>query len=305
MGTRFRRSAVLGGALLSTWAVLLAGTAAAEDAPPPDAASPDTLAVEAILAVDDSVPPQEVPPTPPETDTMAGVYLMRCAGCHTIGGGALSGPDLRNAAGYPRQTVLDAVKRMEKNVGPLQSAEVESLVEFILDPEAAARVKKQQEQAALREAATLEPGSVEKGRALFLGRASFQNGGVSCAACHQAGGRGGNLAASLEDAFTRLGEQSLLATAQNPGFPVMRAIYEAQPVTKQEAIHLAKFLEEAALTPAPPAQVPLHLAGLAGTVAIMVLLGRSRSKRAAGTRARMVAEAQRRSNRSGQSRRGL
>jgi mono/diheme cytochrome c family protein len=230
---------------------------------------------------------------------------MKCAGCHTIGGGALSGPDLKNAAGYPRQTVLDAVKRMEKNVGPLQSAEVESLTEFILDPEAATRVKKQQEQAALREAATLEPGSADKGRALFLGRVSFQNGGVSCAACHQAGGRGGNLAASLEDSYTRLGEQSLLATAQNPGFPVMRAIYEPQPVTKQEAIHLAKFLEEAAQTPATPLEVPLHLAGVAGTVAIMMLLGRSRSKRAAGTRARMVAEAQRRSNRSGQARRGL
>jgi hypothetical protein len=94
-----------------------------------------------------------------------------------------------------------------------------------------------------------------------------------------------------------------MATSQSPGFPVMRAIYADRTVTKQEAMHLTKFLEEISAEPAPPANVPLHVAGVAGTVAVMLLLGGATHKRAAGTRKRMVAEAQRRTNRRGDSRR--
>lgn len=294
----------LGFVLLFAWATFATGEAAAQVAPPTDLPKVEDISgamPDAAVDIENTVP---VPTTESDPDAAAAAYLMKCMGCHTIGGGVRTGPDLKNAAGYPRQTVTDAVKRMEKNVGPLSNAEVEEMVNFLMDPEAAARLQAQQDLASLREAATLEPASPEKGKALFLGRMTFQNGGIACAACHQAGGRGGNLAASLEDAYTRLGEQSLLATAQSPGFPVMRAIYTPQPVTKQEALHLAKFFEEVAATPAPPAKVPLHVAGVAGTVAVMVLLGRSTRKRAAGTRARMVAEAQRRGTCSGQARRG-
>src|SRR5690606_15016981 len=104
------------------------------------------------------------------------------------------------------------VKRMEKNVGPLSEMETEALVELLLDPEAAARLTAHRESVQMQEAASLEPGNASKGEALYFGKVAFANGGISCAACHQAGGRGGNLATSLEDSFTRLGEQSLLST---------------------------------------------------------------------------------------------
>jgi mono/diheme cytochrome c family protein len=248
--------------------------------------------------------PEPAPVAAAETpDASAVAYMQKCMGCHSIGGGALSGPDLKNSAGYPRQTVVDAVKRMEKNVGPLSDTDVASLTDFLLDPKAGERLQAYQQMAAMQEAASLEPPNAAIGRDLFLGSRGFQNRGLACAACHQAGGRGGNLAASLEDSFTRLGEPSLMATSQSPGFPVMRAIYADRTVTKQEAMHLTKFLEEISAEPAPPANVPLHVAGVAGTVAVMLLLGGATHKRAAGTRKRMVAEAQRRTNRRGDSRR--
>lgn len=259
---------------------------------------PEATVVEAVSPPSDEVPATPAPESPPKpTDEAAAIYMMKCMGCHTIGGGMLSGPDLKIVSGYPRQTVWDGVKRMEKNVGPLDDAEVDTLTDFLLSPDAATRLEVHRDQARMLETASMAPPNAEIGRALFLGSKTFENGAASCAACHQAGGRGGNLAVSLEDAYTRLGEQPLLATTESPGFPVMRAMYTPRPVTRQEAMHIVKFLEEVSKEPASPTRIPMHLAGIGGSIVVMVLLGKSTSKRAAGTRARMVADAVRQSDR--------
>jgi hypothetical protein len=261
------------------------------------AQGPDaTAAVESTTTSEaPAAAPEEAAAT--QEDSPAITFMTKCMGCHTIGGGATSGPDLKNTANYPHDTLHDAVKRMEKNVGPMAEEEVQALTDFLLDTNAAGRLQTQRELASHREAATLEPASAEKGHALFMGATPLANGALACAACHQAGNRGGNLAASLEDAITRLGPDSVMATTETPGFPVMRAIYTPKPVTKQEAVHIVKFLEEVSAKPAPPRDYPLAYAGLAGTVITMLLLGRVTHRRAAGTRARMVAEANRRGNR--------
>lgn len=264
-------------------ALLFASLAGAQEAPPATPPVPE-------------VATEPAPEAAPLVDSAAAAYAMKCLGCHTIGGGVLSGPDLKNAATYPRQTVLDAIKRMEKNVGPLSEADVDQYANFLLATDAAARLDAYRQQVQMREAASMAPPNAELGRALFTGRTAFVNGGAACAACHQAGGRGGNLAVSLEDAFTRLGAQPLQATTETPGFPVMRAIYTPLPVTKQEAMHVVKYLEDVSQKPAPPARMPMHLAGIGGTVLVLVLLGKSTARRVAGTRARMVADACRRSD---------
>lgn len=280
------RSAVccLGLTLLAAW------TTAQE----PTAPAPVTGEAPALAAT------PEAPADPAaQVDQAAAAYAMKCMGCHTIGGGVLSGPDLKNSAGYPRQTVIDAIKRMEKNVGPLSDADVTLFTDFLLALDAAERLAAHREQVQMREAASMAPADARIGEALFTGRMAFANGGAACSACHQAGGQGGNLAISLEDAFTRLGAQPLQATTEAPGFPVMRAIYTPIPVTKQEAMHVVKYLEEVSARPAPPARVSLHLAGVGGTVLMLVLLGRSTRRRVAGTRARLITEACRRNDRAG------
>lgn len=267
-------------------ALVVAGLAVAQEAVPAAAPAPEVAAEPAPVAA-------------PPVDAAAAAYAMKCMGCHTIGGGVLSGPDLKNSAGYPRQTVIDAIKRMEKNVGPLSDADVTLFTDFLLAVDAAERLAAHREQVQMREAASMAPPDARIGEALFFGRTAFANGGAACSACHQAGGQGGNLAVSLEDAFTRLGAQPLQATTEAPGFPVMRAIYTPIPVTKQEAMHVVKYLEEVSARPAPPARVSLHLAGVGGTVLMLVLLGRSTRRRVAGTRARLVADACRRNDRAG------
>jgi len=270
--------------------------APAFDPPPEEAAVSAAEAPSAEVAGADAAPDDVA--APPE-DPAARTFMMKCIGCHTIGGGPLSGPDLKASAGYPRQTVWDAIKRMEKNVGPLTDGEIDMLSDFLHAPDAADRVQAYRERIELMEAASLEPPDAATGRDLFFGRATLQNRGQSCAACHQAGGRGGSLAAPLEDAHTRLGEASILATTENPGFPVMRAIYADRPVTRQEALHITKYLEDVAQSPADALRIPLHLAGLCGAAVLMVLLGRPRGARAAGTRSRLVAAAKQRGGRRG------
>lgn len=268
--------------------ILLATWVSAQEPPAPTPAVPEVAAAPAVAA--EAASPE---------DQAAAAYAMKCMGCHTIGGGALSGPDLKNAATYPRQTVIDAIKRMEKNVGPLSEADVTLFSDFLLAVDAADRLAAHRERVQMREAASMAPPDARLGEALFFGRTAFANGGAACAACHQAGGKGGNLAVSLEDAFTRLGAQPLQATTEAPGFPVMRAIYTPLPVTKQEAIHVVKYLEEISANPAPPSRVSLHAVGIGGTVLVLVLLGKLICRRVAGIWARLVADASRRNDRAG------
>lgn len=260
------------------------------DATPPPAVDP-TLA-----AAPDATPPEETMAEPEvkAEDIAAQTFLRKCMGCHTIGGGALTGPDLKPASGWPRKDLAAAIVRMEKNVGPIPETEVELLTDFISAPDAVERLAYEREQAALRHAAQLEPASAATGRQLFLGSMPLTNGGIACGACHQAGGRGGTLATSLEDAFTRIGETPLISTCENPGYPVMRAIYTPVPVTKQEAMHLVKYLEEVAVDPREASAIPLHMIGFLGAAALFFGAGWAHKSKAQGTRARLVAQPRRR-----------
>jgi len=260
-----------------------------EFAVPPPATPPSEVAPGSSEAL------TVVPSAPDAADAGAKLYMLKCMGCHTIGGGQLSGPDLKPMSGWPRENLEAGVRRMEKSVGPLSSEAVTELTDLLLSTDAAERIKTVQQAMALQQAATLEPPSAEKGEALFLGRTSFAGGGISCAACHQAGGKGGSMASSLEDAYTRLGEVPLLATCEAPGYPVMRAIYAPHPVTKQEAIHIVSYLQSVSEEAAPPLNPPMSIVGLIGGIGLTLAMGmRSGHKSIAGTRARMVAQAHQR-----------
>ena len=263
---------------------------------PPAAPAASTESVAAVDPVPSAEPALAASPASPEaTDPGAQQFMLKCMGCHTIGGGLLSGPDLKPTSGWPRANLLAGIKRMEKSVGPLSDDFVATMADFLLAPDAAARVTAAQQAMAMQQAAKLEAPSPEKGNALFFGRTAFAGGGIACAACHQADGKGGSMATSLEDAYARLGEVPLLATCESPGYPVMRAIYTPRPVTKQEAVHLVAFLKVASENPKPSAHPPMSIIGLVGGIGLTVAMAmRSGHKSNVGTRARMVAQAHQR-----------
>ena len=240
--------------------------------------------------------------TPAAGDPHAVTYLKLCSGCHTIGGGALTGPDLLPSTQWPREDLRVAVERMEVNVGPMTDEEVDGLTDLLKAPDVQQRLDGAREQRIEEMAATLEPGNPVVGQRLFFGERRFLNGGIACFACHAAAGRGGNMAVDLTTVHQRLGQQSVMSATEQPAFPMMKAAYGAKPVTPQEAAHLAAFFEQTVADVQPGSQPPPSNEGLglvhagAGGFFIAVLAGvflLARTRRA-GVRSRLIRDSYRR-----------
>lgn len=233
-------------------------------------------------------------------DRAAELYVQRCIGCHTLGGGSmLSGPDLLPSTQWNVADLRLAIQRMEKNVGPMTAEEIDGYIALLKDPKVRERVAAEEKRASLAFEATLEPASAAEGRRLYEGAKALRNGGMACAACHQVNGSGGTMAADLTAAFSRMGETGLRSAIQQANFNVMRAAYRNHPITAQEAAHLTAYLKSVDPSQAPASAgvvVEKHLvstAALSGAVlfvGMMVVLYRNRR---VGTRARLVSQANR------------
>ena len=265
-------------------------------------ASADALLPEGEPVEEPAVETSPQASTPGEGDPYAVTYLKLCSGCHTIGGGALTGPDLLPSTQWPREDLRVAVKRMEVNVGPMTDEEVDGLTDLLKSPDVQQRLDGAREQRIVEMAATLEPGAPAVGQRLFFGERRFQNGGVGCFACHAVAGRGGNMAKDLTTAHQRLGQQSVISATEQPAFPMMKAAYGTKPVTPQEAAHLAAFFEQTVAEMQPGSQPPPPNKGLglvhasAGGFFIAVLAGvalLARTRRA-GVRSRLIRDSYRR-----------
>jgi hypothetical protein len=220
-------------------------------------------------------------PTPPA----AKLFNDSCTACHSIGGGDLAGPDLINSARKPRGDIEQAVKRMQDNVGPLSPEQIAGLVDLLQAPDARIVVAEAANPTpAIEVPPEQKAASADTGRRLFFGEAPFANRGVPCAGCPAVKGRGGNLAVDLSTIHFRRNDAALLATAEQPAFPLMKGAYARHAVTRQEAYHLVAFLA------APPAERSDRVHGIAGGITLVVLGGVAalfRSRRA-GVRSRMV-----------------
>ena len=201
----------------------------------------------------------------PAGDPAATDFTMKCAGCHTIGGGKLTGPDLKDVAAWKPTDLLPKIKTMEKKVGPLTPEEIEALGRFLKDPKVGGRLAAEQERIARAEEAKYEKGDPKKGSDLFFGRVFLAQGGLACASCHRTGMRGGSFGPDLSTVFAKMGMIPLTSACEKASFREMDAIYRDHPITHQEAIHLAKYLESVSgQTPAGNETDPTLFVGAAG-----------------------------------------
>lgn len=219
-------------------------------------------------------------------DKAAQVYVKKCAGCHTIGRGRLTGPDLNESIGWAEADLSRAIKAMEKNVGPMSEDEVKMLVDFLKDPSVKTRLKDEEERVAKMLAASFAPASPAIGEALYTGRIPLQNGGLACAACHSVTGATGMLGPDLGGVYQKLGEAPLQSAIEKANFKVMNAAYINNPVTKQEAIHLTAYFKS--IQHRQAGTVPVFLYGTAGAAACLIVLGLLVRNRAADTRKKLV-----------------
>lgn len=257
------------------------------------------LAVAVILAA-----------VPAAAEDVSKFWEDNCAGCHTIGGGASGGPDLKSVT-----------TRRDR----------EWLIRFVLDPEAfasdpeIARMMKEADgmtmsatpgltrelaaelltfieqrsgapQQAAAPAAAEPPvtaADVARGRDLFLGASPMAAAGPACIACHEVGALpGGHLGPDLTRVHERLGgRRGLLAWLGATPTPMMRAVYRPAPLTPDEARALTAFLGESATAEAPR---PLRLrafviGGFGGAAAVLGLVGVVWARRFRGVRRPLVA----------------
>ncbi|HEY0787856.1 MAG TPA: c-type cytochrome, partial [Thermoanaerobaculia bacterium] len=222
----------------------------------------------------------------------AALFVERCAGCHTIGGGDREGPDLTAATKMPHDELEVAVRRMVEYAGPMTDAQIDALVALLNDPGVKARIAAAQNPPAGK---AVPPGDPAIGKKLFFGGTKLAGGGSPCFACHSAAGRGGNLARDLTGATDRLGESAFLTATERPGFPMMKAAYANRAVTEGEARHIAAYLATTGARLGEPERIrPVHAA--AGGFTILTLAGVAilfRARRA-GVRERLLRDAERR-----------
>lgn len=226
----------------------------------------------------------------------AALFEAKCAACHSVGGGAKLGPDLKGVVARRGKegailAMVDPAKAGLPASMPklgLTQAEAEAISSFMQSREGGDSAAAGKESPAQDAAAT--PAEILLGQKLFEGSTRFANGGPGCNACHHvqsaAVTAGGILAADLTQSFSRSGRQGLDAMLANAPFPVMQVAYEGKAIKPEEIRALAGFLQR--VEKESPAQQPLghgwRLAiggggGVLVLAGLLALIGGRRKKR--------------------------
>ena len=235
------------------------------------------------------------------------LYKEKCAGCHTIGGGNLVGPDLNQSAKWGSADLSKAIKAMEKNVGPLTDQEVESLASYIkaagassppggsktadTDGASKASVTTNPAEPSVAQAAGVkpvsEPASSLKGKQLFSGAEAFKNEGLSCIACHQVDHSGGTMGPDLTGIAERMSESSLVSACEHTPYKVMKTAYRDHPIKHQEALDLAAYLNSLKASHQQLKDAPVSLIGFAIAAFIMGIIAFGYRRRNTSVRAKL------------------
>lgn len=186
------------------------------------------------------------------------IFNEKCMGCHSIGGGKLVGPDLKDvtkrrdiqwiknfiadpakmiATDPTAKQLLQENNNMTMPTLGLSSQEIDAVVEFLSNPGAVP-------------AAPVLPAGVGDpvaGQKIFMGEMTLVNGGTSCIACHNVAGTGllggGGLGPDLTHVVQRLGEPGLAASLKTIAFPTMAGPFLNKPLTPTEQTDLVAFLK--------------------------------------------------------------
>jgi len=196
-------------------------------------------------------------------------FKSNCSSCHTIGGGKLTGPDLKNihqrkSDDWIKKFINDpsavinsgdayALKILEESrgiimpkVGGLTPFITESLLELIKSESAK---EKSVFGGSTIDDRPLTEADVILGEKLFNGTKRLKNNGPSCIACHSVDGEGalggGLLGPDLTRVYGRLGGKNILtAWLANPSSETMAPIYKKHPIDDSEVLPLVAFFKE-------------------------------------------------------------
>lgn len=231
--------------------------------------------------------------------TSAEFFRQNCASCHTIGGGRLTGPDLKNVterrdhawltrylpdpkamidAGDP--TAVGLLQEARGVVMPtfpsMTPARVQELLEFIT---AESKLAHSQFAGSPVSDRPFTSQDVASGRAIFVGAQRLKGGGPPCVSCHATGGLGplggGRLGPDLTLVMERLqGRKGLSAWLGAPATSTMQSVFQNAALQPDEILSVVAFLDDAARTERPAdsvGQLNFFLLGLGAAVFGLVL----------------------------------
>lgn len=248
-------------------------------------------------------------------------FKANCANCHTIGGGRLVGPDLKDVTKrqkrdwlarfiqdpqgvigsgdpYARKLLAEHNNVMMAPVAGMTAKRADQLLTLI---EAESRLEKSRFASSGVSDRPFTPQDLATGRGLFLGTQRLAGGGPACHSCHQIGGDGalggGRLGPDLSDAFGRLGGRKALgAWLVAPPTPTMKPVFGRHPLDpEREVLPVLAFLKDASDRHEVPDRTSQRIAFLlaAGAAAAVLLLAADLAwkRRFRGVRAALVHDA--------------
>jgi mono/diheme cytochrome c family protein len=228
-------------------------------------------------------------------------FQKSCVSCHTIGGGRLIGPDLKEAVQQkdrawlehfiqdPQEVLnsgdpyaLQLKKDANGMVMPKMPGVTPEMAKALLDMiELEAKLPSSSFAGGSMSEKPFTPEDVSTGTAIFLGRRSLSQAGPPCISCHTLGTLssfgGGRLGPDLTLVYVRLGgRKSLGAWLSAPGTPTMQAVFQNHSLQSEEILPLLSVFEATARTSQPAnssSEINFFLAGLVGAVMGLALMG--------------------------------
>jgi mono/diheme cytochrome c family protein len=246
----------------------------------------------------------------------ATLFKESCKGCHTIGGGRLTGPDLKDVtkrkdrdwlaafianpqavidSGDPyAQQLKDEARGAVMTVpAGLSRERIDSLLDLI---EAESKLPRSQFAGVQVSNRPLTADDMARGRELFLGVERLGNGGAACISCHTVQGLGalggGKLGPDLTRVYERMQDRKQLAAwLSAPATPTMQPVFKAHPLQPEEILSLVAFFEQSAKEGREddsPSALRFFLLGLAGGGVGLALLDALWMRRFRGVRRVLV-----------------
>jgi cytochrome c2 len=248
-------------------------------------------------------------------------FRANCASCHTIGGGRLVGPDLKNVTTpgrapsrawliefvtdptskiqggdpYAQKLLAEARNVLMAPVAGMNAKRAEGLLKLI---EAESKLEKSQFATVGISDRPFTAADVARGREIFLGTQRLKGTGAACMSCHSAGDTGGlgggRLGPDLADVFGRLGGRKALgAWFMAPPTATMKPLFGRTLDPETEILPVVAFLKDTADRHASPNVTAQRLTfvfvAAAGAAALLVLMDLAWKRRFRGVRAAMVA----------------
>lgn len=239
-------------------------------------------------------------------------FRANCYSCHTVGGGRVTGPDLKGVLerkerewllsfiqnpkavidsgdAYALQIMKESRNVIMPTVPGLNQQMAEALLTLV---EKESKLEESNFMGLQVSDSPISEADVARGKAYFTGATRLVNRGPACLSCHSAGSTGllggGRIGPDLTKVHERLGGRRALASWMlAPATPTMGRVFRDQPLHQDEIPALAAFLEfQAKNETEEPAAVNatfLLFLGLWGASMLLGVIGwASRGRHAAG-----------------------